>query len=448
MPHRTCPKCRTKSKTIEVQSPSTVEIKSKYNPCKGCKIDVTQKPIVNPQQHVVPNYPPLPGPRNYAGKNVVIVGGSRGVGKDLAEKFAGIGANVIATTHRNPSMYPAPPAPGTPGGYTLWYQPVDFRSDASVKQFFDLVGPTLGCRIHLLIVVAVNYPYGPLVLAEPHDIPDGFNGVYFGHPRIVLNAVKYMTRDDLILSFASAVSESFEPIQPIYSAAKRAIVWTAGIWNSERCVLQNKLLDSDPRKEKLVNTPKWVTISPGWFQRTVPTLNCGCNGYLDISFIADDYYLVSNMQLTDPVYAEVFAGLGPISDASSPSCFVANAVYNITTQADPEWRYLVLNLNGFNFGPNCVDTNPNGFYGDQQVNSAVNAAYSLPPNEFIAYNCAVWSGDLDNQTTTFTPNCSYTCINGCGSTPASADTKDDVKTKVDELAEKIKNIHVKVAPKS
>lgn len=444
MSHRRCKcDCRSKvqTKTIEVLRPSTVEIKTKATPCDGCKVKVTQTPIPLPQQQVVPNYPPLPGPKSYAGKNVVIVGGSRGVGKNLAEIFAGAGANVIATTHRVPTMYPAPPAPGTPGGYTLWFQPVDFRSDASVKQFFDLVGPALGCHIDLVIVTAVNYPYGPLVLAEPHDIVDGFGGVYFGHIRVMLNAMKYMTKADLFISFASAVSEAFEPLQPIYSAAKRAIVWTAGVWNSERCVLTNKMLDSDPRKATLTNTPMWTTISPGYFQRTVPTLPCGCNGTTDISSLADDYYLVTNMQLTDPIYDEIFAGLGTISDASSPSCFVANAVYNIATQSSPEWRYLVLNLTGFNFGPSCVDNSPDGFYGDQHVNSDVNAAYSLPPNEFIAYNCAIWSEDLDNQTTPFQPNCSYTCINGCGTAPVAAEEKGKP-----DVVERLKQYSVKTSP--
>ncbi len=171
-------------------------------PCQ--KIDVP--PVVPIEERISLN-----------GKNVLIIGGSKGNGKAVAERFAAEGAKVIATS-RHPGCY------AKPVGYEL--QQLDVRFEEQVRQFIQRIKYQFGGRLDILINCPKTLWLGPLADATGDDLLNNVEIDLIGYHRVTHYALPYMrhSNETRVLSFGSLAA--YVPVVYAaggYSMAKRGL---------------------------------------------------------------------------------------------------------------------------------------------------------------------------------------------------------------------------------
>lgn len=155
------------------------------------------------------------------GKNVLVIGGSKGNGKAIAERFAVEGANIIATS-RHPECYPPPAA------YRLGQ--VDVRFEGQVGDFLMRVARDFGNRIDILVNCAKTLWLGPLAEATGNDLANNLaNNLatdLVGYHRVTHYALPLMRHSDETRVISMGSLSAYVQVAFVaggYSMAKRGL---------------------------------------------------------------------------------------------------------------------------------------------------------------------------------------------------------------------------------
>lgn len=253
--------------------------------------------------------------RNLEGKVVLVVGGSKGIGKATAERFAVAGCTVIATS-RHPQDYPPPTI------YTLSPVCLDIRDQASVINFFSTVIAPIG-KIDILINVAGVPYYGPLAASTGDDMRDLFETVLFGFQRSTTAALSFMLgqEDTRVISMGTLSGEG--PLESVYSIAKHAMQTWNDQYNMERILSQ--------RLGQPINLPTFTLLEPSAVNTTFgstewkyPTLLGQCNPQV--------------------LFARSI-GINRMNNSQIAAEDVAEAIYRIASFEKPKSRYYLTSHN-------------------------------------------------------------------------------------------------------
>lgn len=268
-------------------------------------------------------------PRNpIKGKNVLIIGASKGNGNGAAVAFYNAGANVVGTS-RAPCDYTGQP----------WLSPVplDITNDASVENFFA-TEPTLNSpawnNIHILVLSGNTPTFGHIKYMKPADFYPMINTEILGRQRVVNQVTKKMENvvDSRMITLSSLDTVFCLIGTGYYGAVKAAHDAWVRIWNVTREYFK-ELTGSYTGQETIAMslTPSFVNTT---FGELPPSL---CN--------------------PEPVpqikYAQYMSGMTAVDPSTlGPSVFLQNstveglnhldvgkAILYMATVVDPEWRY-------------------------------------------------------------------------------------------------------------
>jgi NAD(P)-dependent dehydrogenase (short-subunit alcohol dehydrogenase family) len=121
--------------------------------------------------------------KEFAGKVVVVTGGSRGIGQGIAAAFAAEGAQVVLAASSQANLEAAANAIVSAGGLAPLVCAADLRTQNGCKAVFDLVSARLGC-CDILVNSAGATKAGSFV-DLPDDVwQDGFALKFFGCVRL------------------------------------------------------------------------------------------------------------------------------------------------------------------------------------------------------------------------------------------------------------------------
>ena len=163
-------------------------------------------------------------PAKLAGKNVVITGGSRGLGLQIAREAARRGAR-LGLCARVESELDAARAEMTAGGAVVVTQPCDLRDEASVEAAFAAFTERLGA-IDVLINVAGVIGVGPIEALTLSDFTEALNANFLGAVRATLAVLPEMRgrKSGAIVNVTSIGGEIAVPHLLPYCASKYAFV--------------------------------------------------------------------------------------------------------------------------------------------------------------------------------------------------------------------------------
>ena len=99
-------------------------------------------------------------PLDFGGRAVLITGGSRGIGRGIAEAFLAAGADVAVCGRKEPEELPSA------GGKTALFAGADVREAAQVEKMVDDVVARLG-RLDVLVNNAGGAPFAEAATASP-----------------------------------------------------------------------------------------------------------------------------------------------------------------------------------------------------------------------------------------------------------------------------------------
>ncbi len=311
--------------------------------CKAFRnFDLNKYPIiVNPAALTITQDPPFDPPlepcqpfayppevtsdaRSVVGKHVLVVGGSRGLGKAVADRFHQEGAHVTATS-RYPDCYEKPPYP---------LKKLDVRFEKDVKEFIKKYVKKV-CHIDILVILPGIYWNGPLEQATGDDILGLYNVKVAGFQRVVHYALPYMRHSDdtRVISFSSAEAyASFPGDGSVYAMANIALER----WNDS--------LQSD---EMLNKARGLITYGPT-FSLVQPV-------YITSSIGLYEFYKASSLKKNSlPVESALVSivqdqnlGGGLITSGNTPSASptVDEAVFRIAVAPQPGVRYSIPDVN-------------------------------------------------------------------------------------------------------
>ncbi|WKD49077.1 SDR family oxidoreductase [Microbulbifer spongiae] len=156
----------------------------------------------------------------FSGKTVLITGGSRGLGKGIAEQFLNAGANVIICARKKPAMLPS-----TSGRSALFHS-TDVRDPESTQRLIDFT-LSMTERLDILINNAGGSPE-----IDAKNAPPRFTSAVITLNLIapaVLSQQAYMAMADTaergsIINIASISAARPSPGTAAYGAAKAGLV--------------------------------------------------------------------------------------------------------------------------------------------------------------------------------------------------------------------------------
>jgi len=186
--------------------------------------------------------------KNFAGKTVIITGGSNGIGRGIAKAFGKEGANVCVADREEEKGKDVVQIIEEAGGKAAFYK-TDVRIEDDIINLLDKVINDFG-TIDILINNAGVSRFKPLFELSTEEWED----VVFTNLRSVFigsrEAAKRMTQGGRIINMASTRAIMSEPNSEAYASSKGGIV-----------ALTHALAASLQEKEITVNC-----ISPGWIQ--------------------------------------------------------------------------------------------------------------------------------------------------------------------------------------
>lgn len=190
------------------------------------KLFITPNPPISVppgQQISFPPPVPLQDQISLSGRNVLVVGGSKGIGQAIAQRFAKEGAHVIATS-RHPKCYESPK------DYLLWQ--VDVRKERDVEKLIKKVAEYFHGKIDILILSPAVSSLGPLSDYNGDDFLNALDTGLAGYQRVVHYALPYMrhvntTRVISIGSLQAYINTTYA--LPVYAILKRGLQ----SWNNQ-----------------------------------------------------------------------------------------------------------------------------------------------------------------------------------------------------------------------
>ncbi len=195
-----------------------------------------------------------PKGHSLVGKNVLIIGGSRGIGRAAAFAFQAAGANVISTS-RHPECYLEPACftnpsctgdacrgtqNGIPASPGLSPVPLELADEASIAHFFDCAIKPVWDHIDILVIGGIKPVVSSLVNSNASDLFESLNLQLLGTQRVVNHATKLMAEVKhsriIVLTSAAAVM----PLLMVagYNFVKTALSRWVVLWNTERLLFK------------------------------------------------------------------------------------------------------------------------------------------------------------------------------------------------------------------
>ncbi|WP_313167886.1 SDR family NAD(P)-dependent oxidoreductase [Massilia oculi] len=166
--------------------------------------------------------------RTLTGKTALVTGGSRGIGRAIAERLAAEGAMVAITYHQGrDGADEAVAAIGKAGGSAFALQ-ADLSDAAAIPTLFAQLDAGFASRtgsrtLDILVNNAGNSGWGGLAEATPEDW-DAIVAVHARAPFFVVQAALERLADGgRVVNLSSAAGARPLPAVPIYSMAKAAI---------------------------------------------------------------------------------------------------------------------------------------------------------------------------------------------------------------------------------
>ncbi|MGE0009881.1 MAG: SDR family NAD(P)-dependent oxidoreductase [Candidatus Babeliales bacterium] len=282
-----------------------------------------------------------PKGHSLVGKNVLIIGGSRGIGRATAFAFEAAGANVICTSRHpqcylNPACYTDPSCTGdqcsntqngVPASPGLSAVPLELASEESIENFFRCAILPVWDHIDILVLGGLKLEFGSIINSKASDLFEFLNVQLLGFQRVVNHATKLIAdiKHSRIIVLTSAAS-----IVPIpffgagYTLAKAALVRWVIQWNFERLLF--KELSGGKSYYKTVAISMEGSFTQGDSQNTLPvTYESGVCCSWDPSSNAATLGIVAN---------ELNTSLNGM-----PASRAAEAILWMASTRHPEWRY-------------------------------------------------------------------------------------------------------------
>jgi NAD(P)-dependent dehydrogenase (short-subunit alcohol dehydrogenase family) len=160
------------------------------------------------------------GPADFTGRAVIVTGGTRGIGRVIAETFLACGADVLICGRNEPEGLPA--ADGRPAVFT----PADIRDPAQAKAVVDAAVDAFG-RLDVLVNNAGGSPNADSASVSPRFVErvvalNLLAPFYVSQPA---NAVmQQQSEGGSIVNIGSVSAHQAAPLSAAYSAAKAGLV--------------------------------------------------------------------------------------------------------------------------------------------------------------------------------------------------------------------------------
>lgn len=294
--------------------------------CRRCKDHKKKKCCVNSELAIAKFHEDRSNP--IKGKNVLIIGASKGIGLGSARAFIAAGANVIGTS-RKPSDYPALTF--------LDPVPLDLTDDASVSNFFATSGVANWSAINVLILGGLVTPSNSLAFSKAADLFPFINVELLGRQRVVAHAIQKMkdVDDSRIINLSSIAS--FAPLVNAGSYGMCKAAETAWVKQFNLEALWFKKLNNgvDVIKTRAIAwQASWIDTSFGAWP---PTL-CPKPGAPIVSIFSSGIlapYLQPSMRGQSGLYGNSAKTNLTIDQAGQAMLYLA-------TVPDPEWQYIIM----------------------------------------------------------------------------------------------------------
>jgi len=266
------------------------------------------------------------------GKNVLIIGASKGIGLGSAQAFINAGANVIGTS-RKPSDYP-----------TLTFLdpvPLDISDDESVSNFFATSAVANWDAINVLVLGGVFISFAPLAFSKAADIFGPMNVELLGRQRVVSHAIQKMKDvDDSRIINLSSIAGTAIPLMNTgpYGMLKAAEVAWVKQFNIEAEWYKKLNNGVDVIKTRAIAwMASFINTSIGSYPPTLcPNPGDPITYGMPSGMLAP--YLEPSIQ-GDIAFLQNSAEVGMTIDQAG------QAMLYMATVKDPEWEYVVLNRN-------------------------------------------------------------------------------------------------------
>ena len=163
---------------------------------------------------------------DFTNKNVVVTGGSRGIGAAVVKLFARLNANVSFNYHSNKNAADAVMNQINSFGAKYFAEKCDISDPDQIKLFIDNTLNTFS-SIDILVNNAGIWEYGAIDTMSSKDwrrtMQINLDSVFY-FTRLVVNAMKKANSGGRIINIASTAGQRGEAFHSHYAASKGAII--------------------------------------------------------------------------------------------------------------------------------------------------------------------------------------------------------------------------------
>ena len=162
----------------------------------------------------------MDNPVDFTGKAALVTGGTRGIGRVIAQRFLSAGADVVVCARHEPDQLP------TVGGNTAKFLAADIRDPEQAKNVIAAAVETLG-RLDVLVNNAGGSPNADAATVSPRFVErivalNMLAPFYISQPANVV----MQQQDDggAIVNIGSVSAHQASPLSAAYSAAKAGLL--------------------------------------------------------------------------------------------------------------------------------------------------------------------------------------------------------------------------------
>lgn len=186
---------------------------------------------------------------NLKNKNVVVIGGSSGMGLAVARQAAEAGANVTICGRSEEKLKAAAVAIGLP----VTLKVMDLGDESSVKKAFEAIGP-----IDHLISTAANLTFAPVLSVTNEQIQSMLSSKFWGPIFAAKHAASHLAKDGSITFLSGLAAYRPAPGATIVAALNAALEGFAmGL------ALELKPVRVNVISPGVIDTPTWDFLSAG-----------------------------------------------------------------------------------------------------------------------------------------------------------------------------------------